>query len=79
MVKYTLKQCGSLYDTDVKNKSYTSCKRRFHHKYPGVEVLTLSAIFKLVKTVHSTRSFLDKKYTRQYAVLRKSLMKLESD
>jgi hypothetical protein len=66
MVKYTLERRIFLYDSYVKNKS---CKSRFHHRYPGVRIPASSAILRLVKKVHSTGSFLDRKYTRQNAVL----------
>jgi transposase len=69
MVQYTLEQRIFLYDSDVKNKSYKSCKRRFHRRYPGVRIPASSTILRLVKKVRSTGSFLDKKYTRQNAVL----------
>jgi hypothetical protein len=42
------------------------CEIRFCHKYPGGRVLASSTISKLV---NSAGSFLDKKYTRQNAVL----------
>jgi hypothetical protein len=44
-------------------------KRRFCHRYPDVHIPASSTILRLVKKVHSTGSFLDKKYTRQNAVL----------
>jgi hypothetical protein len=44
-------------------------KRRFRHRYPGVRTPASSTILSLVKKVRSTGSFLDKKYTRQNAVL----------
>jgi hypothetical protein len=69
MVKYTLEQRIFLYDSYVKNKSYKSCKTRFRRRYPGVRIPASSAILRLVKKVRSTGSFLDKKYTRQNAVL----------
>jgi hypothetical protein len=69
MVKYTLEQRILLYDSYVKKKSYKSCKRRFCHRYPGVCIPASSTILRLVKKVCSTGSFLDKKYTRQNAVL----------
>jgi hypothetical protein len=59
------------YDSYVKRKSYKSCKRRFRHRYPGVCIPASSTILRLVKKVCSTGSFLDKKYTRQNAVLTK--------
>jgi hypothetical protein len=46
-------------------KLYKSCKSR----YLGVWLPSTSVIFKLVKKVHSTWSFLDKKYTGQSTVL----------
>jgi hypothetical protein len=64
MMTHTFQQQGFLQDTNVKNKSYTPCKKRFHHKHPGAGVLILSAIFEFVKKVYSTGSFWDKKYTR---------------
>jgi hypothetical protein len=69
MVKYTLEQRIFLYDGYVKKKSYKSYKRRFHHRYPGVRIPASSTILRLVKKVCSTGSLLDKKYTRQNAVL----------
>jgi hypothetical protein len=51
-----------------KNKSYKSCKRRFCHKYLGVWIPASSAVFELNK-VCSTGTLIDKKYTRQTAVL----------
>jgi hypothetical protein len=53
----------------VKKKSYKSCKGRCCHRYPGVRMPTPSTILRLVKKVHSTGSFLDKKYNGQNAVL----------
>jgi hypothetical protein len=53
----------------VKKKSYKSCERKFRRRYPGVRIPASSTILRLVKKVHSTGSFLDKKYTRQNAVL----------
>jgi hypothetical protein len=44
-------------------------KRRFRSRYPGVRIPASSTILRLVKKVRSTGSFLDKKYTRQNAVL----------
>jgi hypothetical protein len=69
MVKYTLEQQIFLYDSYVKKKSYKSCKRRFRRRYPGVRIPASSTILRLVKKVPSTGPFLDKKYTRQNAVL----------
>jgi hypothetical protein len=69
MVKYTLKQRIVLYDSYVKNKSYKSWKRRFRRRYPGVRIPASSTTLRLVKKVRSTGSFLDKKCTRQNAVL----------
>jgi hypothetical protein len=69
MVKYTLEQRIFLYASYVKKKFYESCKRRFRCRYPGVRIPAASAILRLVKKVRSTGSFLDKKYTRQNAVL----------
>jgi hypothetical protein len=69
MVKYTLEQRIFLYDSYVKKKSCKSGKRRFRRRYPGVCIPASSTILRLVKTVRSTGSFLDKKYTRQNAVL----------
>jgi hypothetical protein len=69
MVKYTLEQRIFLYDSYVKKKSYKSCKRRFPRRYPGVCITASSTILSLVKKLLSTGSFLDKKYTRQNAVL----------
>jgi hypothetical protein len=69
MVKYTLEMRIFLYDSYVKKKSYKSCKRRFRRRYPGVRIPASLMIFRLVKKVRSTGSFLDKKYTRQNAVL----------
>jgi hypothetical protein len=74
MVKYTLEQWIFLYDSYVKKKSYKSCKRRVHHRYPGVRIPASSTILRLVKKVRSTGSFLDKKYTRQNAVLTKETL-----
>jgi hypothetical protein len=68
-VKYTLEKRIFLYDSYVKKKSYKSSKRRFRHRYPGVRIPASSTILRLVKKVHSTGSFLGKKYTRQNAVL----------
>jgi hypothetical protein len=53
----------------VKNKSCKSRKIGFNRKYHGVRVPDLSAIFKLVKEVRSSGSFLDKEYSRKNAVL----------
>jgi hypothetical protein len=36
-----------------------------------------STMFKLIRKDHTTRYFLDKKYTKQTTVLRKSFMKFE--
>jgi transposase len=69
MVKYTLEQRIFLYDSYVKKKSNKSCSRRFRRRYPGVRIAASSTILRLVKKVRSTGSFLDKKYTRQNAVL----------
>jgi hypothetical protein len=70
MVKYTLEERIFLYDSHVKNKSYKACKRRFRRRYPGVRIPASSTILRLVKkVVRSTGYFLDKKYTRQNAVL----------
>jgi hypothetical protein len=69
MVKYTLEQQIFLYDSYVKKKSFKSCKRRFRHRFPGVRIPASSTIFRLMKKVHSTGSFLDKNYTRQNNVL----------
>jgi hypothetical protein len=69
MVKYTLEQRFFLFDSYVKKKSYKSCKRRFRRRYPGVRIPDSSTILRFVKKVLSTGSFLDKKYTRQNAVL----------
>jgi hypothetical protein len=69
MVKYTLEQRIFLYNSYVKKKSYKSCKRRFCHRHPGVRTAASSTILKLVKKVHLTGSFFDKKYTRQNALL----------
>jgi hypothetical protein len=69
MVKYTLEQRIFLYDSYVKKKSYESCKRKFRRRYPGVRIPASSTILRLVKKVRSTGSLLDKKYTRQNAVL----------
>jgi hypothetical protein len=69
MVKYTLEQQIFLYDSYMKKKCYKSCKRRFRCWDPGVRIPASSTILILVKKVHSTGSFLDKKYTRQNAVL----------
>jgi transposase len=66
---YTLEQRIFLYDSYVKKKSYKSCERRFRCRYPGIRIPTSSTILRLVKKVRSTGSFLDKKYTRQNAVL----------
>jgi inhibitor of nuclear factor kappa-B kinase subunit alpha len=74
MMKYTLEQRIFLYDSYVKRKSYKSCKRRFLRKYPGVRVPASSTIFKLVKKVRSTGSVLDKKYSRQNAVLTEEVL-----
>jgi hypothetical protein len=56
---------GLLYNTYLKNKS---CKRRFHHTYPGFRLPTSSVIFKPLKILHSTGSVLNKKYTRKNGV-----------
>jgi hypothetical protein len=69
MVKYTLEQWIFLYDSYVKKKSYKSCERRFRRRHPAVRIPALSTILRLVKKVRSSGSFLDKKYTRQNAVL----------
>jgi hypothetical protein len=53
----------------VKKKSYKSCKRWFRRRYPGVRIPASSTILRLVEKVRSTGSFLDKKCTRQNAVL----------
>jgi hypothetical protein len=50
------------------------CKRRFRRRYPGVCIPALSMILRLVKKVHSTGSFLDKKCTRQTAVLTEEVL-----
>jgi hypothetical protein len=69
MVKYKLEQRIFLYNSYVKKESCKSCKRRFCHRYPGVRTPASSTILRLVKKVRSTGSLLDKKYTRQNAVL----------
>jgi hypothetical protein len=69
MVKYTLEQWIFLYDSYVKNKSYELCKRRFHREYAGVRVPASSTNFELVRKVRPTGYFLEKKYSRQNAVL----------
>jgi hypothetical protein len=69
MMKCTLEQQIFLYDSYVKKKSYKSCKRRFHRRYPGVCIPASSAILRLVKKVRSAGSFVNKKYTRQNAML----------
>jgi hypothetical protein len=69
MVKYTLEQWIFLFDSYVKKKSYKLCKTRFRHRYPGVRIPASSTILRLVRKVRSTGSFLDKKNTRQNAVL----------
>jgi hypothetical protein len=74
MVKYTLKHLIFLYNSYVKKKSYKLCKRRFRHRYPGVRIPASATILRLVKKVRSTGSFLDKKYTRQNAVLTKEML-----
>jgi hypothetical protein len=74
MVKYTLEQQIFLYDSYVKKKSCKSCKRRFRRRYPGVRIPASSTILRLVRKVHSAGSFLDKKYTRQNAVLTKETL-----
>jgi hypothetical protein len=61
-----------LYGSYVEKKSYKSCKIKFNRKCPGVCVLDLSMIYRSVKKVHSTRSVLDNKYTRQNAMLTKA-------
>lgn len=61
------------------NKSYKMCKRRVYHKYYGTGVPSSLTVFECMKKVCSAWSFLNKKYTRENAVLRKSLMKLEPD
>jgi hypothetical protein len=63
-----------LYDSYVKKKSYKLCKRRFCHRYPGVRIPASSTILRLVKKVCSIGSFLDKKYTRQNAVLTEEML-----
>jgi hypothetical protein len=72
-MKYTLEQLIFLYDSYVKKKSYKLCTRRFRRRYPGVHIPATSTILRLVKIVHSTGSFLDKKYIRQNAVLTEEL------
>jgi hypothetical protein len=57
----------------MEKKYYKPCKRRFHHKNPGVHVPASSMIFTLVKKVHSTGFFLDKEYTRQNAMTTKAI------
>jgi hypothetical protein len=49
-------------------------KRRFRHRYPGVRIPASSMILRLVKKVRSTGSFLNKKYTRQNAVLNEEML-----
>jgi hypothetical protein len=71
MVKYTLEQQIFLYDSYVKNKFYKSLKR-FLLKYSGIRVRASSMYLKLVKKC-STGCFLDKKYTKQNAVLTKAI------
>jgi hypothetical protein len=63
---------------NVKKKSHKPCKRSWH-KYPGIWAYFINNFFKLAKKVCSTGSILDKKYTRQNAVLRKSSIKLEPE
>jgi hypothetical protein len=53
----------------VKINSINRVKRRFRRRYPCVRIPASSTILRLVKKVHSTGSFLYKKYTRQNAVL----------
>jgi hypothetical protein len=66
-MKYT--QWVFLYDTNLKNKSYKSSKRKFCYIYPGIQVAASSAVFEFVKKVHSAGSMLAKKYTRQSTML----------
>jgi hypothetical protein len=73
MVKYTLEQGIFLYDSYVKKKPYKPCKRRFCYKYPSVLVPASSMIFKLVRTVCSTGSVLDKKCSRHISVLTEAI------
>jgi hypothetical protein len=46
----------------------------FCHRYPGVRIPASSTILRLVKKVCSTGSFLDKKYTKQNAVLPEEIL-----
>jgi hypothetical protein len=62
MAKYTPEKQIFLYNCYVKMTSYKLHKRRFCHKYDGVQLPASSTIFKLVKKVCSARPFLDKKY-----------------
>jgi hypothetical protein len=68
MSQFTHEQQTFLYDSYVKEKS-KSYKRKFSYKYPGVYVLDSTLLSRLVKKVHMTGSFLDKKYIRKNAVL----------
>jgi hypothetical protein len=51
MVKNTLDQHILLYNSYVKNKSYKSHKRRFHHKYLGVRVPAPTTTYDLSRKV----------------------------
>jgi hypothetical protein len=53
----------------VKNTTFKLGKRRFCLKCPGIQIPASSLVFKLVKKMHSASCLLDKKYTRQNAVL----------
>jgi hypothetical protein len=74
MVKYTLEQQILLYDSHVKKKFYKSCKRMFRRRYLGVRSPASSTILRLAKKVRSSGSFLDKKYTRQNAMLTEEML-----
>jgi hypothetical protein len=52
-----------------KRNPINSVKEGFAGRYPGVRIPASSTILILVKKVRPTGSFLDKKYTRQNAVL----------
>jgi hypothetical protein len=76
-VKYTPEQQILLYDTYIEKKN---CVKVLPLVSSCVPIPPPSVIFKLVKKVCSTESFLDKKYTRQIALLtEEKLDKIKAD
>jgi transposase len=58
-----------LIETYTKKSSYRTCRRKFHQKFPDINVPSKSMIERLVKKFHNTGSVLDKKKNRKRSVL----------